>query len=77
MLYLTDFKAYWVSVCIYFFPQKYDEMKNNNTAWLKNMGTDSLFAQIGDSNDKCSFSLEVECWNEDEAHAAQQSPTPF
>jgi len=31
--------------------------------------TDSLFAQIGDSND--------ECWNEDETHAAQQSPTPF
>ena len=26
--------------------------------------TDSLFAQIGDSNDKCSSS-EVECWNED------------
>jgi len=25
--------------------------------------TDSLFAQIGDSNDKCRFSLEVECWN--------------
>ena len=23
--------------------------------------TDSLFAQIGDSNDKCSSSLEVEC----------------
>jgi len=35
--------------------------------------TDSLFAQIGDSNDKCSSSLEVECWNEDETHAAQQS----
>ena len=27
--------------------------------------TDSLFAQIGDSNDKCSSSLEIECWNED------------
>ena len=39
--------------------------------------TDSLFAQIGDSNDKCSSSLEVECWNEDETHAAQQSPTRF
>ena len=39
--------------------------------------TDSLFAQIGDSNDKCSSSLEVECWNEDETHAAQQSPTQF
>ena len=25
--------------------------------------TDSLFAQIGDSNGKCSSSLEVECWN--------------
>ena len=37
--------------------------------------TDSLFAQIGDSNDKCSSSLEVECWNEDETHAVQQSPT--
>ena len=37
----------------------------------------SLFAQIGDSNDKCSSSLEVECWNEDETHAAQQSPTQF
>jgi len=35
------------------------------------------FAQIGDSNDKCSSSLEVECWNEDETHAAQQSPTQF
>ena len=23
-----------------------------------------------DSKDKCSFSLEVECWNEDETHAA-------
>ena len=38
---------------------------------------DSLFAQIGDSNDKCSSSLEVECWNEDETHAAQQDPTQF
>jgi len=37
----------------------------------------SLFAQIGDSNDKCSSSLEVECWNEDETHAAHQSPTQF
>ena len=39
--------------------------------------TDSLFAQIGNSNDKCSSSLEVECWNEDETHAKQQSPTEF
>jgi hypothetical protein len=39
--------------------------------------TDSLFAQIGDSNDKCSSSLEVECWNKDETHAAQQLPTQF
>jgi len=39
--------------------------------------TDSLFAQNGDSNDKCSSSLEVECWNEDEMHAAQQSPSQF
>jgi len=38
--------------------------------------TESLFAQIGDSNDKCSSS-EVECWNEDETHASQQSPTQF
>ena len=28
-----------------------------------------------DSNDECFSSLEVECWNEDETHAAQQSPT--
>jgi len=47
------------------------------TAWFKKMVTDSLFAQIGDSNDKCSSSLEVECWNEDETHVAQQSPTQF
>jgi len=39
--------------------------------------TDSLFAQIDVSNDKCSSSLEAECWNEDETHAAQQSPTQF
>jgi len=39
--------------------------------------TDSLFAQIGDSNDKCSSSLEVECWNEDETHAVHQSLTQF
>jgi hypothetical protein len=39
--------------------------------------TDSLFAQIGDSNDKYSSTLEVECGNEDETHAAQQSPTQF
>ena len=39
--------------------------------------TDSLFAQIGDSNDICSSSLEAECWNEDETHAAQQSTTQF
>ena len=38
---------------------------------------DSLFAQISDSNDKYSSSLEVECWNEGETHAAQQSPTQF
>jgi len=31
--------------------------------------TDSLFAPIGDSNDKCSSSLET--------HAPQQSPTQF
>ena len=31
--------------------------------------TDSIFAQIGDSNDKCSSSLHVECWNEDETYA--------
>jgi len=41
------------------------------------MDSDSLFAQIGDSNDKCSSSLEAECWNEDETHAAQQSATLF
>ena len=35
----------------------------------------ALFAQIGHSNDKCSSSLEVECWNEDETHPVQQSPT--
>ena len=39
--------------------------------------TDRLFAQIGDSNDKCSSSLEVEFWNEDETHVARQSPTQF
>jgi len=39
--------------------------------------TDSLFVQIGDSNNKCSSLLEVECWNEDETCAAQQSPTQF
>ena len=39
--------------------------------------SDSLFAQICDSNDKCSSSLEVECWNEDETHAARQSLTQF
>ena len=38
---------------------------------------DNLFAQIGDSNDKCSSSLEVEFWNEDETHAARQSLTQF
>ena len=38
---------------------------------------DSLFAQIGDSNDKCCSSLEVECWNEDETHAVRQSPIHF
>jgi hypothetical protein len=25
--------------------------------------------EIGDSNDKCSSSLEGECWNEDETHS--------
>jgi len=30
-----------------------------------------------DSNDECASSLGVECWNEDETHAAQQSPTQF
>jgi len=40
--------------------------------------TESLFAQIGDSNYyKCSSSLEVECRNEDETHAAQQSGLSF
>jgi len=39
--------------------------------------TDSLFAQIGDSNDKFCSSLEDECWNEDETHAARQSATQF
>jgi hypothetical protein len=35
----------------------------------------SLFNEIGGSNDKCSSSLEVKCWNEDETHVAPQSPT--
>jgi len=39
--------------------------------------TDSLSAEIGDSNDKCSSSLEIECWNEDETCTAQQLPTQF
>jgi len=51
------------------------QVRTYYTAWLKMMDTDSLFAQTGDSNDKCSSSLEVECWNEDETRAAQQSPT--
>jgi hypothetical protein len=39
----------------------------------------SLYFKIrtGDSNDKCSSSLEVECWYEDETHAAHQSPIQF
>ena len=37
----------------------------------------SQFAQIADSNDKCTSSLEVECWNEDRTHAAQQSQLSF
>ena len=41
------------------------------------MDTDSLFAQTGDSNDKYFSSLEVECWNEDEIHAVQQSRLSF
>jgi hypothetical protein len=44
--------------------------------WLSHQ-FEQIFVQIGDSNDKCSSSLEVECWNEDETHAAQQSPTQF
>ena len=44
--------------------------------WL-NHQFEQIFVQIGDSNDKCSSSLEVECWNEDETHAALQSPTQF
>jgi len=39
--------------------------------------TDSLFAQIGDSNDKCLSSLEAACWNKNETRAAQQLPTQF
>jgi len=39
--------------------------------------TDSLFAQIVDSNDRCSSSLDAQCWNEDETQAAQQSPAQF
>jgi hypothetical protein len=38
---------------------------------------EQICAQIGDSNAKYSSSLEVECWNEDETHAAQQSSTQF
>jgi len=39
----------------------------------------SLYFKIrtSDSNNKCSPSLGVECWNEDETHATQQSPTQF
>ena len=36
-----------------------------------------LKIRIGDSNDKCCSSLEVECWNEDETHAVQQSANQF
>jgi hypothetical protein len=35
----------------------------------------ALFAQIGDSNYKCSSSFEVEYLNEDETQAVHQSPT--
>ena len=41
------------------------------------MDSDSLFAESGDSRDKCSSSLEAECCNEEETHAAQQSATQF
>ena len=44
---------------------------------MDSIGTESLLDQIGDSNDKFPSSLEVECWNEDETQAAQQSPTQF
>ena len=57
---------------------KNDKKKENTyTGWLKKMDADGPFAQIVDSNDKCSSSLEVECWNEDETHAARQSATQF
>jgi hypothetical protein len=63
----------------------------HNTGWFRKINsplihvvgrsfclyTDSLFVQIGDSNDKCCSSLKGECWNEDETHAAQQSPAQF
>ena len=42
---------------------------NHMVDWSFCLYRDSLFAQIGDSNDECS--------NEDETHAAQQSPNQF
>ena len=34
----------------------------HEVGWSFCLYTDSLFVEIGDSNDKCSSSLEVECW---------------
>jgi hypothetical protein len=52
-----------------------DDSKRWTQVYISKLELDILFVQTGNSNDKCSSSLEVECWNEDETHAAQQSPT--
>ena len=56
------------------FVSLYFKIRSSDKYDVNYIYTDSLFAQIGDSNDKCCSTLEVECWNEDETHAAQQSP---
>jgi hypothetical protein len=61
----------------FLFDRKYSVIQKDGLGQSFCLYTDSLFAQIGDSNDKCSSSLEVECWNEEETHASQQSPTQF
>jgi len=61
----------------FLFDRKYSVIQKDGLGRSFCFYTDSPFAQIGDSNDKWSSSLEVEIWNKEETHAAQLSPTQF
>ena len=65
-----------ILVSCYCKPTQFIKIQDDSKRWTQ-LKRKRRLNTIRDSNVKCSSSLEVECWNEDETHAARQSPTEF